>query len=157
MSYDIRKMAISAAAATLLSASTVLAQDALVTSQGPDELRSDWVLGASVTSTQGETIGSIEDLILDPGDGSINAAVISVGGFLGFGAKNIAVDWEELQITYDGEEITLDLTREQADDAPEYEFRDREGAPAPAPDAPAGGGAIGNGGGMGGTEPAPLD
>jgi sporulation protein YlmC with PRC-barrel domain len=64
-------------------------------------VRGDWVLGARVTSLDGESIGSIEDLILDQEDGSVNAAVVSVGGFLGFGGKQIAVDWSELNINYD--------------------------------------------------------
>ena len=136
MRFDIRHMAITAASATLLAAGPALAGDALVTSQGANELRSEWLLGSDVVSTQGEAIGSIEGLIIDASEGTVNAAVISVGGFLGFGAKNIAVDWDELQIEFDGEEITLDLTREQADEAASYEFRDREGAPPPVMEEP---------------------
>jgi hypothetical protein len=114
---------------------------AVVTDQAPTELRGDWIIGTNVVSMQDETIGSIQDLIIDEEEGRITAAVLGVGGFLGFGAKNIAVDWNELQINHDGQEITLDLTREEADAAPEYAFRDRAEAPAPA-------GAVG--------EPAPM-
>ncbi|MFO7856386.1 MAG: PRC-barrel domain-containing protein [Paracoccaceae bacterium] len=113
-----------------------------MSSMGPDELRGEWVMGATVTSTEGEAIGSIEDVIIGSGDGTVKAAVVSVGGFLGFGAKQIAVDWEELNIDYDGLDITLDLTREDAEEAPAYEFRDRETPPPPEPE---GGTATGGG------------
>lgn len=108
------------------------ASDVIVESQEGEELRGDWVLGARVYTPDGETIGSIEDLILSSEEGSVNAAVVSVGGFLGFGAKEIAVDWSQLEINYDANEVTLGITRDEAEAAPEYSFRERESAPAPA-------------------------
>lgn len=125
--------------------------DVIVEDQAGSEVRGDWVLGARVTSPEGESIGSIEDLILDQEDGSVNAAVVSVGGFLGFGAKQIAVEWSELDINYDGNEITLDITRDEAEQAPEYSFRDRESPPAPEPATGTGDTGMGTGGtgGMG--------
>jgi len=112
-----------------LAAAPALAQDVIVEEQGASDLRGDWVLGARVTSTQGERIGSIEDLIIDQEEGSINAAIISVGGFLGFGAKQIAVDWSELQIDWDANQIDLALTREEAEEAEEFVYRIREYEP----------------------------
>ncbi|MFP4451527.1 MAG: PRC-barrel domain-containing protein, partial [Rhodosalinus sp.] len=53
-------------------------EDVIVEDQGGSELRGDWMLGARVTSPEGEAIGSIEDLILDQDDGTVNAAVVSV-------------------------------------------------------------------------------
>jgi sporulation protein YlmC with PRC-barrel domain len=98
---------------------------AVVDRMEPNELRGDWIIGTSVTSPGDETIGTIQDLIVDAETGQVTAAVLGVGGFLGIGAKNIAVDWNQLQIDYDGREITLDMTREQADAAPDFEFRER--------------------------------
>lgn len=127
------------------------AQEVIVQSQGGSEVRADWVLGGRVTTPDGEMIGSIEDLILDEEDGSVNAAVVSVGGFLGFGAKEIAVDWSELDMNYDANEITLGITREEAEAAPAYNFRDRETAPAPQPQTGTGMDTGGAGMGTGGT------
>ncbi len=117
--------------------------DAVVMEQGADELRGDWVMGTGVVSPQDETIGRIQDVIITP-DGQITSAILSVGGFLGIGGKNIAVDWNELQIGQDGREITLNLTREQAEQAPEYVFRDQAQPEQPAGDmAPDGDGPVG--------------
>jgi sporulation protein YlmC with PRC-barrel domain len=120
------------------------APEAVVTEQASSELRGDWVMGTTVTSPDGENIGAIQDVIIDPEQGQITAAILGVGGFLGLGAKNIAVDWSELQIDADGRAITLELTREQAEAAPEYAFRDRDPGPTATPEtapgmAPAGG------------------
>lgn len=116
--------------------------DVVVQEQSSAELRSDWLDGSTITSPKGETIGDIVDLIIDTEEGGITAAIVSVGGFLGIGAKQIAVDWNELQIDYDGQEITLEMTREEADNAPEYAFRERQDPPPPAP-VPVDGGTAG--------------
>jgi sporulation protein YlmC with PRC-barrel domain len=119
-------------------------------------LRVDWITGTRVYAPDGENIGRITDLIFDQESNAISAAILSVGGFLGIGAKNIAVRFEELVIDFDAREIQLALTREEADAAPEYVFRDRAEAPAAA--APAGGTGMGTGTGgtgMGGTGAAP--
>lgn len=140
-----------AALATPLVIGPVFAQsaeDVVVESQEPSEVRGDWVLGARVYTPDGELIGSIEDLILDSEEGSVTAAVVSVGGFLGIGAKEIAVDWSELEINYDANDIQLGITREEAEAAPEYNFRARESLPVP--DTGTGtGGTLGTGTGTG--------
>ncbi len=106
------------------------AQEAVVTQQSADELLGGWVLGSAVTSVDGERIGSIDDITIVAGEGQINAAIISVGGFLGFGAKSIAVDWSELEINWDAREVVLNMSREEMEEAEEYVFRDREYIPA---------------------------
>ncbi len=107
---------------------------AVVSRQQSEELRGNWLVGTRIQSAEGETIGPIEDLIIDQQSGNVTAAVVSVGGFLGFGAKRIAVDWKELQIDYDGNIIEVDLTREQAGEAMEYAFRERQNPPPPEPE-----------------------
>ena len=41
----------------------------------------------TVVNRQGEDLGSIEDLMLDPQNGRIEYAVLDFGGFLGIGDK----------------------------------------------------------------------
>lgn len=112
--------------------------EAIVREQAPNELRVDWITGTRVRSLDGENIGRITDLIFDEETNAITVAILSVGGFLGIGAKDIAVKFDELQIDFDAREIQLDLTRDAADAAPEYVFRERASRPAAEPmDAPA--------------------
>ena len=62
--------------------------------------KGDWrtskVVGLSVYNDQNESIGSINDLLMDKG-GNMKAAVISVGGFLGVGAHLVAVPYDKIK------------------------------------------------------------
>ncbi|CAD7022829.1 photosystem reaction center subunit H [Pseudorhizobium endolithicum] len=53
--------------------------------------------GKEVYGTDGENIGSISDVLVSQ-DGSVNAVIIGVGGFLGIGAKDVAVDMNALEL-----------------------------------------------------------
>jgi sporulation protein YlmC with PRC-barrel domain len=60
----------------------------------------DWraskVAGLSVYNDTNENVGSINDLLMDK-SGSVKAAVISVGGFLGVGARLVAVPYDKIK------------------------------------------------------------
>jgi hypothetical protein len=79
------------------------------------------VLGKDVKSAKGEDMGRIVDVIVD-WSGQTRAAIIDFGGFLGVGSRRIAVDWSALHFEpqQKGDQITLDLTRDQVKAAPEY-------------------------------------
>ena len=53
--------------------------------------------GKQVYGTDGENIGSISDVLVSQ-DGSVNAVIIGVGGFLGIGEKDVAVDMSALEL-----------------------------------------------------------
>ncbi|MBO9457201.1 PRC-barrel domain-containing protein [Paracoccus sp. R12_1] len=111
----------------------VAASGKVAQQQAANELRLDWITDATVTSPDGSSIGDINDLIVDGENGQMIAAVVGVGGFLGIGEKQIALPWDQLTVNYDAQEISSDLSQEEADAAPEYVFRDREDAPSVAP------------------------
>jgi sporulation protein YlmC with PRC-barrel domain len=62
----------------------------------------DWraskVVGLNVYNEKNENVGSINDLLMDK-SGSIKAAVISVGGFLGMGAKLVALPFDKVKFS----------------------------------------------------------
>ncbi len=66
------------------------------TREGQDQ----WLVGnvwhKSVYNAAGQAIGDLNDIVLDK-DGKIAALVIGVGGFLGLGEKNVAVDFDQLK------------------------------------------------------------
>src|SRR5258708_2613719 len=53
------------------------------------------ILGRYVRSTADEDMGRIVDVIVDR-EGTVRAAVIDFGGFLGVGSRKIVVDWNAL-------------------------------------------------------------
>lgn len=111
-------------------AAEVAASGKVAQQQAANELRLDWITDATVTSPTGDAIGDINDLIMDADTGQMVAAIVGVGGFLGIGEKQIAVPWDQLTVNYDAQEINSNLTKEEADAASEYVFRDRSDAPA---------------------------
>jgi hypothetical protein len=80
----------------------------------------------------GEKIGSISDLIVAP-DGTIAAALVGVGGFLGIGEKEVAVPFSSIEVVRNGNDLrfVIDATKEGLKAAPSYE--DTAARPSPAP------------------------
>jgi sporulation protein YlmC with PRC-barrel domain len=70
------------------------------------------VIGFNVRNPEGENLGDIEDLVIDPNTGTITYAVLAHGGWLGIGGKYFAVPWDALQLEADQKRFTLNVTRE---------------------------------------------
>jgi sporulation protein YlmC with PRC-barrel domain len=71
-----------------------------------------------------ERLGEINDLVVNQ-EGQIAAVIIGVGGFLGVGEKNVAVNYTDLQwvVAEDNtERLVLETTREALNDAPAVEI-----------------------------------
>ena len=58
--------------------------------------RASQLSGVEIYNDRNEEIGEISEVLIDR-DGSVKAVVISVGGFLGMGERNVAVPFERLQ------------------------------------------------------------
>lgn len=60
----------------------------------------DWLannlIGRSVENSQGDTLGDINDVVLDE-RGQVAAVLIGVGGFLGIGEKVVGIDFDSLE------------------------------------------------------------
>lgn len=79
------------------------------------------VLGKEVRSSADENMGRVVDVLVDQA-GHVRAAVIDFGGFLGVGNRKVVVDWTALHFAPADQpnRISLDLTRNQVKQAPEY-------------------------------------
>lgn len=83
--------------------------------QDRDTVLASDLMGASVYNTEREAIGDINDMIVSI-DGDVDGVVIGVGGFLGIGEKDVAVDMAafDLQETeYGAPRLVLDTTAEE--------------------------------------------
>jgi sporulation protein YlmC with PRC-barrel domain len=104
-------------AGSLLLASAAFAQDKMAPAASPapatqspatqssassTSFQGDWraskVVGLNVYNEKNENVGSINDLLMEK-SGAIKAAVISVGGFLGMGAKLVAVPFDKVKFS----------------------------------------------------------
>ncbi|MBE0580372.1 PRC-barrel domain-containing protein [Devosia sp.] len=79
--------------------------------------------GIGVYGINDEQIGTIGDVIANP-DGSFDAVIVDVGGFLGLGAKPVAVGYDNLVFsadTFGNRYLFLNTTREQLETQPAYD------------------------------------
>lgn len=65
-------------------------QAQFISSQKPDQLLASKFKGTEVLGADNQKIGSVSDILFDK-SGKIEAYVVSVGGFLGMGAKEVAM------------------------------------------------------------------
>jgi hypothetical protein len=63
----------------------------------------------------------VEDLYLDS-QGATKTVVVSVGGFLGVGAKDVAIKWSDLKQSRDGKSLVLttSLSKDDLNALPDY-------------------------------------
>ena len=80
------------------------------------------VYKATVYDLSENKIGEVTDLIIGS-DGNVMAAVISVGGFLGVGQKDVAIPFKELKVsTRDGKDwLLLNRSKHELKSAPAYD------------------------------------
>jgi sporulation protein YlmC with PRC-barrel domain len=60
------------------------------------------LLGMAVQNPQGEKLGEIQDIVLNPQQTDIDYAAVAYGGFAGIGEKLLAVPWEAFELKSTG-------------------------------------------------------
>jgi sporulation protein YlmC with PRC-barrel domain len=86
-------------------------------------LAAEQLIGAKVTNKDGQTIGTISDLIIGSGD-KIDGVILSVGGVLGVGDKKIGVRLGALKLSRTDGRLTVSLpsvSKEMLGAVPAYE------------------------------------
>jgi sporulation protein YlmC with PRC-barrel domain len=95
---------------------------AQTTAKGTNLPRASKLIGADVENAQGEDLGQIEDIVLDPKEGSVAYAVLSFGGFLGLGEKYFAIPWSALTAKAEEDDtLILNVDKEKLKNAPGFE------------------------------------
>lgn len=82
------------------------------------------LIGQTVTNrTNDEDLGNVDDLVIDR-DGQIIAVVVGVGGTLGIGERDVAIAWDQIEFSDDGDgsdvKMTVDMDESSLESAPEY-------------------------------------
>lgn len=116
------------AGAMVPSDTSAAATGGYLTQQSTTQISANDFIGQSVHTAGDETIGDINDLIIEE-KGGIVAAVIGVGGFLGVGEKDVAVPMDKITVTHDTAKnevrLTTTETAESLKAAPEFKPLDR--------------------------------
>lgn len=89
------------------------------------QILANTLIGKSVynnASDEGEVVGDINDIVIAP-NGMAEAVIIGVGGFLGIGEKDVAIEFGKVNwVDRDGERwIVVDASKEQLEAAPAFE------------------------------------
>jgi sporulation protein YlmC with PRC-barrel domain len=79
------------------------------------------LLNQHVRSRAGESLGKIEDIVVDADTGNIQYAVLSLGGMVGMADKLYAIPWPLLQISSARDYFGLNVDREVLERAPGFE------------------------------------
>jgi hypothetical protein len=82
--------------------------------------RTSKVVGSTVVNEADVTVGTIDDLIVTPGE-KVPFAVLSVGGFLGIGTKYVVVPFSSLQVK-DKKMVLPGATKDSLMALPEFKY-----------------------------------
>jgi sporulation protein YlmC with PRC-barrel domain len=91
------------------------------------------LIGTDVKDPQGQGLGEVAELVLNPQDGKIKSLVVSTGGVLGFGAKRVAVPWNQVNPATDEQAFIVAMTKEELQQAPSWERAAEKDTPATPP------------------------
>lgn len=92
--------------------------------QQPGQVNLDRLIGRNVQNTQNETIGEIDAVMVDR-SGAVQSVIVGVGGFLGMGERQVAINWDALSVAANGDKVTLNMSKDQLMALPEYRYADR--------------------------------
>lgn len=85
------------------------------------QVRVSKVVGTSVYNDQNQSIGSIDDMLMNDNDHKAATVVLSVGGFLGMGSKLVSVPFDQLK--FDNDKIVMPgATKASLEGMPEYHY-----------------------------------
>src|SRR5712671_249491 len=83
-------------------------------------LHASKLIGAEVKSNNGEKLGKLEDIVIDPQTGRATFAVIGKGGILKLGEKRLPVPWQALRVDSQ-KQLTLNMDKDRLGTAPTFQ------------------------------------
>jgi sporulation protein YlmC with PRC-barrel domain len=106
-------------------ADAVQIPDGLIRLQDENTFLASDLTGATVYSPKDEAIGDVNDVIVSR-DGKVDGIVVGVGGFLGIGEKDVAIEMSKIKMaeTENGIKLVLDTTKEELAAAPEFKSKE---------------------------------
>ena len=99
-----------ASAATPAAKAVVVPPGVFVKGQTPGQwLAKDRLIGSQVLNKDGQIIGTIDDLIVNPITNQVSGVILGAGGFLGVGTKQVGVQLSALVFTTKDGKAVLSL------------------------------------------------
>lgn len=79
------------------------------------------MIGTDVVNPQGDNLGDVKEVVIDPRTGRVAYAVVSFGGFLGMGEKLFAIPFSACAYNAVKNECVLDVSKERLKAAPGFD------------------------------------
>lgn len=100
------------------------APEGVIQLQDQDTFLTSDLTGATVYSPQDEAIGDVNDVIVSR-DGKVDGLVVGVGGFLGIGEKDVAIQMSEIKLmdTDTGIKLVMEANKDELAAAPEFKSK----------------------------------
>jgi len=87
------------------------------TGPGPAVMGASTLIGDKVSNDRNESLGKIEEIMIDMSSGRVAYAVLSFGGVLGMGDKLFAVPWHALRLDTANKQFVLSVSKERLKNA----------------------------------------
>ena len=100
------------------------APDGVIRLQDENTFLTSDLTGATVYSPQDEAIGDVNDVIVSR-DGKVDGLVVGVGGFLGIGEKEVAIEISKIKMMEmdTGIKLVMDANKDELAAAPEFKSK----------------------------------
>jgi sporulation protein YlmC with PRC-barrel domain len=96
-----------------------------ITEESGQQMLSSNLVGMSVTNSNNDDIGKIDNLLLNK-DGNLTGVVVSIGGFLGIGSKHVALPMSEVQINPGQKKAMVSLSKDDLKNAPDFKTKEEQ-------------------------------
>jgi sporulation protein YlmC with PRC-barrel domain len=85
---------------------------------GTLQVDANTLLGSTVRDAQGQDIGKVSRLMIDPQEGRVTNVVIGMGGTLGMGEKLVSVPWNSVKVGQDQGKVIVSVDQQVLQQAP---------------------------------------
>ncbi|MHB8743804.1 MAG: PRC-barrel domain-containing protein [Sulfuricaulis sp.] len=79
------------------------------------------IIGTKVVNPQGDSLGDIKEIVIDPRSARVAYAVVSFGGFLSMGEKLFAIPFSAFKYDMTKNDYVLDVSKERLKTAPGFD------------------------------------
>ena len=103
----------------------------MIPAQAAGDVRAEKLIGMTVYDTNGDKVGQVKDILFNE-QGQATGVVLSVGGVLGLGAKQVGLQWSEVDIQPDAEVAKVQYNKDQLEAAPDFKTQEAQKAESDA-------------------------
>jgi sporulation protein YlmC with PRC-barrel domain len=90
------------------------------------------LIGSTVRSQDGQDMGKVTNVMIDPKDGKVSGVVVSMGSKLGVGGTQMTVPWESVQIARDQQRLVVTLQQQVIPSVPGRQDKGGKGGEPPS-------------------------